>query len=423
MLTPHDALYRFVCDNPDDDTPRLAFADAVEEAGDPTRAAFVRTQVALARVPEYDPLWVKCRQFDDNAIHATAMAHTLPKPLPAGFGWRSWRFRRGFPWLAVAHGTDGVVRHAADLFAAAPVQALVFDEPKYRPDLDALADSPHLARLRRLEFSVVRPPADSLTRLGHSPHAAGLTGLSFEHDAVDADGLRALVGSPLFARLDALELRSNVISPALLTDALAGAGDGGTLRRLALPAGYLTPADADNLFHLPVVRGVEELDLSDNPHMNVAGVIHLAESGAVRGLRVLNLAKTFRGVAGLRALVSAPGLSGVRVLDLSANRLAPNAAKLLADAPGVRGLRVLRLGTNPLGDSGAVALAESRHLAGLLELDLADADIGDAGATALAESPHLDNLLRLNLHRALGRPFSDAARRALRERFGGRVSF
>jgi uncharacterized protein (TIGR02996 family) len=422
MLTPHDALHRVICDFPDDDTPRLAFADCVEEAGDPARAAFIRTQLELARVPEYDPLWVKCRQFDPNAVLGWALTFPLP-PLPQGFDWRGYRFRRGFPWQATAYGTDGLLAHGDDLFAAAPVQSVVFDEARHRTDLDALADSPHLARLRRVEFALVRVWADSLTRLGHSPFADHLTELAFEQNAIDADGLRALVGSPLFARLYALELKRNVIPPALLIDALAAAGDDGNLRRLSFPFCRLTPADVDNLVHLPVVRGLEELDLSDNPEMGVDGMEHLAVSGAVRGLRVLNLQKTFRGVAGVRHLVGAGGLSGVRVLDLSANRLGPNAAKLLADAPGVRGLRVLRLGTNPLGDSGAIELAESRHLSGLLELDLADTEVGDRGALALASSPYLGNLLRLNLHRTLGRPLSDAARRELRAKFGGRVSF
>ena len=63
-MTPHDALYSAICAQPDEDTPRLAFADLVDEDGDSARAAFIRTQVELARAPEYDPIWAKCRQFD-----------------------------------------------------------------------------------------------------------------------------------------------------------------------------------------------------------------------------------------------------------------------------------------------------------------------------------------------------------------------
>ena len=93
------------------------------------------------------------------------------------------------------------------------------------------------------------------------------------------------------------------------------------------------------------------------------------------------------------------------------------------EAAGLRKLRVLDLSSNHVGNAGAVALANSPHLGGLLELDLADAEVGDAGAVALAGSPHLDGLLRLNLRsRPPARPLGAAARRALRERFGRRVS-
>ena len=52
MTTDRDALYRAICAQPDEDTPRLAFADLLDEEGEPDRARFVRTQVELARVPD-----------------------------------------------------------------------------------------------------------------------------------------------------------------------------------------------------------------------------------------------------------------------------------------------------------------------------------------------------------------------------------
>src|SRR5205823_3802798 len=107
----------------------------------------------------------------------------------------------------------------------------------------------------------------------------------------------------------------------------------GNLRKLALPYSNITRYDADQLFHLPVVREVEHLDLGDNPELGVDGVVALAESGAVRGLKVLNLKKTLPGVPGVRALAESGGLAGVQMLDLSANRLGPSAVKLLAESP------------------------------------------------------------------------------------------
>src|SRR5690349_18863350 len=63
----HDALYRTICSHPDEDVPRLAFADLIEEHGDPLRAQFIRTQVALAHAPPYDAAWVKARQHEPDA--------------------------------------------------------------------------------------------------------------------------------------------------------------------------------------------------------------------------------------------------------------------------------------------------------------------------------------------------------------------
>ena len=48
-MTQRDALLRAVCENPDDDLPRLVFADWCDENGEPERAEFIRTQIELRR--------------------------------------------------------------------------------------------------------------------------------------------------------------------------------------------------------------------------------------------------------------------------------------------------------------------------------------------------------------------------------------
>jgi uncharacterized protein (TIGR02996 family) len=419
MTGSRDALYRAICASPDEDTPRLAFADLVEEEGDAARAAFVRAQVALARVPDYDPLAVSARQGDPGALTGHGMAHTLPK-VSAAYTWNSFEFRRGFPWkIGVRSGE--AFDAAGAIFEAAPVQSLDLGA-RGRLDIDALADWPHLARLRQLEFSRTRFGADDAERLGHSPHAAGLTQLTFEFDGITAEGLESLARSPLFPRLTSLDLRSNVIPPALLVDALAAARAPGSLARLSLGANHLTGHDAAHLFALPVMRDLQHLDLSDNPDFGVAGAKALAESGVLRGLRALDLERTHPGVPGVEALTETGALAGVRSLNLSANRLGPNAVKRVARSESARGLRVLNLSENLVGDAGAAALADSKALAGLLELNLERTGMTDLGALALAESPHLDNLLRLNLTSATERPLGSDARDALLARFGNRVA-
>lgn len=420
MTSSHDALYRAICSHPDEDTPRLAFADLIEENGDSLRARFIRTQVALARTPPHDAEWVKVRQYEPDAATGWTMTDKLPKPLPSGASWHRFEFRRGFPWKVGVESLNAFVNGGEAVFDLAPIQVLDIDSSG-RPNLRILADWPHLARIRKLEMSNGWFGTSDVSRLAESEYAANITELGFEFDGISSDGLTALAASSLFTRIRGLELRSNNIPTALVVDSLAAAREPGALSRLSLPYNKVGRDDAEHLFALPLMHQLQHLDLSDNPLLGVQGVTALAESGMVRGLRILNLSKTRPGVPGVKALTEAGGLGGLRMLDLSENSLGPVAVKTLANCGGLRGLRVLNLTKNLVRDAGAVALAASRSLAGLLELDLRDADVGSAGAIALAESPHLENLLRLDLRSHDGRPFSNAARDALTERFGDRV--
>lgn len=54
-----EALYRAVLASPDEDMPRLMYADCVQERGDEARAKFIRAQCALARTgnPALEPMF------------------------------------------------------------------------------------------------------------------------------------------------------------------------------------------------------------------------------------------------------------------------------------------------------------------------------------------------------------------------------
>ena len=61
-----DALYAAILAHPDEDTPRLAYADHIEEFGDPARAEFIRVQCQLANLHAWDEGYtaveVRCRR-------------------------------------------------------------------------------------------------------------------------------------------------------------------------------------------------------------------------------------------------------------------------------------------------------------------------------------------------------------------------
>jgi len=60
-MSDRDALMRTICDHPDDDVPRLVFADWLEENGDADHAALIRTQIGLEKLREWEPGYVEAQ--------------------------------------------------------------------------------------------------------------------------------------------------------------------------------------------------------------------------------------------------------------------------------------------------------------------------------------------------------------------------
>src|SRR5262249_7072625 len=105
--------------NPEDDAPRLVFADWLEEQGQAERAEVIRVQCGLAKIAdEYDP-----RRLDLEA-RARALLRTHRKVLsPLGTQLKKCRFRRGFvEQIEVA--PDFFLKRTAKLFGLAPVREL-----------------------------------------------------------------------------------------------------------------------------------------------------------------------------------------------------------------------------------------------------------------------------------------------------------
>ena len=145
-----DALLAAVLADPDADLPRLVFADALDDAGDPLRAEFVRVQVSLARTP--DDLALKTREQTLLALHAADwLAPLRAKGEPLQNPGTHGGFRRGFVeevWMPA-----GVFLWKADkLFRRAPVRTLLVTRAA-AGELGDLFHSPHLRRLRELAVS------------------------------------------------------------------------------------------------------------------------------------------------------------------------------------------------------------------------------------------------------------------------------
>src|SRR5436309_3641087 len=87
-----DAFLDLIRLHPDDDGPRLVYADWLDDHGDPERAEFVRAQCALEAMPPEDAgrPGLQRRAQELLGRHGKGWASVLPG------GVEDWTFRRGF---------------------------------------------------------------------------------------------------------------------------------------------------------------------------------------------------------------------------------------------------------------------------------------------------------------------------------------
>lgn len=309
--------------NPDDDTPRLVFADWLDERGtddDRARAALIRAQCRL----EYLPTGRERRKLEGEAkaiLRANAKRWT--NDLREADLNLDWQFRRGF--------LDGVqmsatlfVEQGKELFALAPTVRTVYF-PRAANELTQLAASPFLARLASVDLTQMCTcgycPIDvELRDLFRSKHAKGLQHLNVSRDRFDAAGARALARSAHLANLTSLDLSDNPVR------------DDGAAALVA--ARHLT-----KLVRLNLAR----------TDLRAAGVEALATAKHFPSLARLELSGNEITAEGVRALVAAPFFKQLTALDLSKNRIAEAGAKALAEAADESKLEFLDLRTCRLG--------------------------------------------------------------------------
>lgn len=355
-MTPEDAFLEDIRDDAEDDSVRLIYADWLEDRGGPgdsDRAEFIRLQIAAVSLHGPDLTRSNRRARDLLELHWdewTAplwriLGHkTLPSAAPI-------RFQRGFiheltlPTAEfLAHhrallrlGPVGKLRlmeaggHGVALSACESLSTLrelefadYFREPFTGPDMMALANSPHLDRLRVLRLARNNLGDAGLYALSGAAWLAGVVALDLTDNGLSRDGVLALARTRRAFRPVWLRLARNPIGTS----------------------GGEQMAGLDLIVH---VMGLDEPeDPPDGPARN--GTAILAE---VVGLDLAHCGLDNHDIA---FLASVP-LESLRELDLTGNDFDDDGAYHLARAPWMRGLRRLRLQQNALTHHGLGLLA------------------------------------------------------------------
>jgi uncharacterized protein (TIGR02996 family) len=416
-MTHGDAFLQAVLAEPDDDAPRLIYADWLEERGDP-RGAFIRLQCALERIGPTDQARPDLEDEADDLLHQHEEEWTAPLQRIAS----EWRFRRGFVEEATVTGDEFLTR-GDDLFNAFPIIRLRIR--LNRGQAAAVALSPHLAMLRALDVPSCRLRDRGVEELLASPHLKRVTALDLAGNELEGPSVRALVESPLMGRLTSLNLSDNGSLGVSAARRLAQSPAVAALQTLGFSYTNIGPAGLRDLLRSTFLTGLTCLRAGFIGSYGAADslVSGLIGSPVLARLTAFDLGG-FSGQAALLELLRLPSLgqlsslclprcslhrecahiltqsshfSGLSTLDLTNNHVGPAELQMLAASPHLAGLTVLRLGGNGVRDAGARALADSPYVTRLVELDLHKNSIGGPGIQALAGSANLVHLTVLDL--------------------------
>ena len=221
MTSDGDALLRAICEQPWENTPRLMYADWLQENGQPDRAEFIRLQIELdamsqeertASAQRYraESLWDRHdpRQQAGARVRTGRPVHPWAADLPTGAGveWRE-RCARGFQHAVTFADIAAVRAHGATCAAARPVDDVAVMDIEWA-EVGGLVALPWVARLRvlRLAGNVGTIGAHAIARaatLGRLEH------LDLSRAQVNDAGLRALAASTGLPSLVRLGLDGN----------------------------------------------------------------------------------------------------------------------------------------------------------------------------------------------------------------------
>ena len=335
-----EALVDAVRANPDEDPPRMVYADWLETTGHTSRAELIRLQVQHDALPSWDRKRVELELRARVILEECDDQLRADLPAVEGLTWGRWQ--RGFVGTVETAGPEAVSEHALSIERFA---------------------------VRRLATSW---PSVAEARL---PAIPGVRSVSLLGEAEDDTSMNWLLQSPLVEQLDELDLFDTYLSDEDFAT-LVNAPELQKLRAFRIFTGMLSQDGLASLVSSPMRPQTLFLTSGFFPEDPPVGP---------------------RGAASLAAW---PGLSEVVHLDLSGSVYRDDALRTILSDGHPAQLRTLTLNNGPLGASvdshlTFAPLAEAHAHLRLDHLSVDLSNITTKDAERLADAPILSELKSL----------------------------
>ena len=278
------ALLEAISESPDDDRPRLAYAEWLDLHSERGRAEFIRCQLRQPGRPKLSPNWVVTdRQGQLLKEHCDDWLSGLVQSYSGGFAEHVYVSIRDYPiheptWRRLAPTCIAELK---------PRGMSEGDKPAKKMDYEALASCASLSGWKHL--------------------------MSYE-PRVDPSGFLALLASPYLTRVQFLDvedvkLGGRIAKGLAPLQCLAG------LERLILNNSYLADDDICTLVEAGQLGGLKKLVLSSN-EISDAGAAAVANSRFMANLEWIELSGNKIGDVGAMALSKSPYLGDLKWLFL-----------------------------------------------------------------------------------------------------------
>jgi uncharacterized protein (TIGR02996 family) len=209
------ALLAAIVAHPDDDTPRLVYADWLQENGDEEQAQFIRDSIQIEWLEDYED---DRRERMAKRLDGAAVRNGERWVEQLGVRPHDLVYDRGMVEGVIYEGVEFFLADAPLLFARVPVRSVVLDEiggyDLMSDPLSKLAGMRELARLRDLRLSNRGYPvfSEGWERFITSPYLVNLQELAVESVALTDEDALAFDRCNSLHRIEELSLVGNQLT-------------------------------------------------------------------------------------------------------------------------------------------------------------------------------------------------------------------
>jgi uncharacterized protein (TIGR02996 family) len=308
------------------DTPRLVFADWLDENGDPERAELIRAQFKLLSLRHDD---AEAQQLTSRCAE---LIHDNEPRWTARFPWNfrsSYHFARGLVQVYKLSGTQ-FVKYGAALTQLTALDDLTLN----RVTVEALRSSA-LADIGGFRLGIA--DSERVTALAEHPNLCNMRRLFVSNGAdngmtyrptvrLSRDAIQKLFGNRTLSRLQFLEINGTRHGDAVAEGIAAGAFE--QLTDLALYSSELSSTGLKALVNSASAPALTDLHIAGNP-IGDEGIRHMVEAPRLTQLQSLNVMECGLTTESVRLLAEWPGLRIVRWLQLGHNVVSKEHAELI----------------------------------------------------------------------------------------------